>query len=60
MNNHPVKINITMSGKTGLYNETITVILNVPDTWDEEEYIDCFINTRFKTDHINIDWDFAD
>lgn len=60
MNNHPVKINVVLSGKATDYTETIAIILNVPNTWDEEEYIDWFIDHRFKTDYINIDWDFAD
>lgn len=55
MNNHSVKISITFSDKTGLYQETISVILNVPNSWDEEEYIDEFIERRFKADYVNID-----
>lgn len=60
MNNHPVKINVTLSGKVTDYTETITVTLNVPDSQDEEEYIDVFVDRVFKKDYIDIDWDFAE
>lgn len=59
MNNHSVKINITFSGRFTDYQETIGVILNVPDSWDEEEYIDWFIDNKFQNKY-DIDWDFAD
>lgn len=46
-----VYVNITMAPE----NTHVNMAINVPDNWDDEEYIDMLLETVLKLD---FEWDF--